>query len=255
MGRRFAVITGGTSGIGFSCARKLAPEHDLALSFAEDTARAQLAAETLSQEFPDCKVRVYQRKMTKYSDAKELAENIQRDFDSSPSTLVLSHGRIQDGLFMHEDFSVHEETIGEHLVANMALIHLFLKPMYRNRFGRIVLLSSISAKYAKRGLVNYSAAKAGIEGFVRTLALEVASRGLTVNAVAPGLIQTPLTDRLLEKYSLSESDLKKTIPVGFLGNPDDVSELIAYLCSDKARYITGSVFTVDGGLALGDVSS
>ena len=138
----------------------------------------------------------------------------------------------------------------------MAMCQLALKSMYGKRYGRIVNLSSISAIYAKRSQVSYAAAKAGIIGFTKALALEVAHRGITVNTVAPGLIRTPMTSGIinyLEKASPRE--ISRHIPAGYIGEPEDVGSLIAFLCSDAARYITGSVITVDGGRSLGDTGT
>jgi 3-oxoacyl-[acyl-carrier protein] reductase len=154
---------------------------------------------------------------------------------------------------MITNFAHHEKIVREHLIVTMALCHLTIKSMYGKKFGRIVNLSSISGMYAKRGQSSYAAAKAGIVGFTKTLALEVAHRGITVNAIAPGLIDTPMTSgimKVLEKDP--QGGIKKVIPVGYAGTPEDVGNLIAFLCSDEARYITGELMVIDGGRSLGD---
>lgn len=253
--RRLALVTGGTSGIGFAAARKLAADYDLALCYASNSDKADKAAALLRTEFPDTKVFLYQKPLASHGDVVELSKQVLADFPQGPAALVLSHGRLRDGLFLMSEFADHELIINEHLVATMALVHVFLKGMYRERFGRVILLSSISARFAKRGQTNYAAAKAGLEGFARTLALEVAQRGITVNTVAPGLIETPMTEGLVKKLAEGEVDIRKRIPAGYVGAGDDVGELIAFLCSDKARYITGTTHTVDGGRSLGDVQS
>ena len=120
----------------------------------------------------------------------------------------------------------------EHLIVTMALAHLLVRDMYKGRFGRIVNLSSISARYAKRGQASYAAAKAGIEGFSRTLAIEVAHRGITVNVVAPGLIETPLTREFIAGLAQRERGVAGKIPVGAVGMPEDVGGLIRFLCTD-----------------------
>jgi NAD(P)-dependent dehydrogenase (short-subunit alcohol dehydrogenase family) len=255
MEKRLALITGGTSGIGFSAAKKLAPTCDLALAYAGNHEKSEKARQELSDS-NGVVVKMYPKMLCGYDDAKELVEQVSADFGKSPDILVSSAGRIQDGIFMSTSFAQHEAVVREHLIVTMALCHLTVKSMYANEFGRIVNLSSISGTYAKSGQANYAAAKAGIVGFTKTLALETAHRGVTVNAVAPGLIDTPMTSnimRLLEKAPSRE--IRKRIPAGFAGQPDDVGSLIAFLCSDDARYITGAVIVVDGGRSLGDSGS
>ncbi len=251
MEKRLALITGGTSGIGLSAATALAGSCDLALAYARNHEKAEEALHLLKDKCS--RVQIFCRKLDGYVSAKELYDAVVTEFGRQPEILVNSAGRIKDGMFFQTDFSFHEQLLQEHLLSTMALCHLSLKSMYGNRYGRIVNLSSISGFYAKRGQVNYAAAKSGIIGFTRTLALEVAHRGITANVVAPGLIRTPMTTGIvnyLEHASARETG--KHIPAGFIGEPEDVGPLIAFLCSDNARYITGAVIPVDGGRSLGD---
>jgi 3-oxoacyl-[acyl-carrier protein] reductase len=120
-----------------------------------------------------------------------------------------------------------------------------LKPMIKARWGRIINMSSVVGLMGNAGQTNYAAAKAGIIGFTRSLAKEVASRGITVNAIAPGFIETDMTARMSEKQ---RQDITGQIPLGCLGLPQDVAEMAAFLASAEARYITGQVIAVDGGL-------
>ncbi len=255
--RRLALITGGTSGIGLGAALALAKTrtHDFALSYASDHAKAETARAAIAAIDAEARVEVFGKALASHADAKQLLDEVQAKFGRGPVVLVNSAGRIRDGLFMSSDFKDHEALLSEHLLVPMALCHLALKGMYRERFGRIVNLSSISARYAKRGQTNYAAAKAGIEGFTRTLALELAHRGVTVNAVAPGLIETPMTAAIIGKLTEADGDLKKRIPAGRPGTPEEVGALIAFLASEQAGYITGTVATIDGGRSLGDASS
>ncbi|MDD4858962.1 MAG: 3-oxoacyl-[acyl-carrier-protein] reductase [Dehalococcoidales bacterium] len=121
-----------------------------------------------------------------------------------------------------------------------------LRPMLKARWGRIVSLSSVVGIVGNAGQANYSSAKAGIIGFTRSVAKEVASRGITANAIAPGFIDTEMTRKLTEEQRQAAA---KQIPVGYLGSPDDVAAAIVFLASEEARYITGQVLNVDGGLA------
>jgi len=123
-----------------------------------------------------------------------------------------------------------------------------LRPMIKQRWGRIVNISSIVGLIGNAGQANYASAKAGIIGFTRSIAKEVASRNITVNAVAPGFIDTAMTQKLPEDR---KKELIDRVPAGYLGTPRDIAEAVAFLASEEARYITGHVLTVDGGISLG----
>jgi 3-oxoacyl-[acyl-carrier protein] reductase len=118
--------------------------------------------------------------------------------------------------------------------------------MIKQRWGRIVSIASIAGVVGNQGQANYASAKAGIIGFTRTIAKEVASRGITANAIAPGVIDTDMTRQLHEEQ---REELKRHVPLGYLGAPRDVAEAVAFLASEEARYITGQVLNVDGGMA------
>jgi len=120
-----------------------------------------------------------------------------------------------------------------------------LRPMLKQRWGRIVSIASIVGIAGNAGQANYAAAKAGVIAFTKSVAKEVASRGITVNAIAPGYIDTKMTQSLDEKQS---AELMKRIPIGYAGTPRDVAEAVAFLASEEARYITGQVLGVDGGM-------
>lgn len=253
MERKLALITGGTSGIGFGIAQKLAAQYDLALVYANDTEKAQKSLALLKESHPEGRFESFQKILGRPEDALAIHAEVKEKM-GNPAVLVNCAGRIRDGLFLGSDFSNHVTLIHEHLLTTMALSHACLKGMYQAKFGRIINLSSISATYSKRGQTNYAAAKAGIEGFTRTLALEVAHRGVTINAIAPGLIETPMTAELVKNIEES-GGLKKRVPAGRMGQPSEVGALAAFLCSDDASYITGTVITIDGGRSLGDTQS
>ena len=120
-----------------------------------------------------------------------------------------------------------------------------LRHMLKQRWGRVISISSIVGLMGNPGQANYASAKAGIIGFTKTIAKEVASRGITANAIAPGFIDTEMTKRLSEN---KRQELLKRIPLGYLGSPQDVAEAVAFLASEEARYITGQVLGVDGGM-------
>jgi len=276
--RKLALLTGGTSGIGYGIAKRLGPEWDLALVYAFDEEKAKSALDNLNLEYLDKSieftksdknknndsdsplndsdrrraVRAYKLTLSAETDFASLIARITEDFGRAPGAMIHSAGRLSDELMLRADLTKVKQVLDEHLFVAMALSQAALKAMYRERFGRIILMSSISASYAKRGQAAYAAAKAGLEGFTRTLALEVAHRGVTVNAIAPGLIETPMTKDITAKLDASAGGLGKRIPAGRVGHPEEVGALAAFLCSEDAGYITGTTITIDGGRSLGD---
>ena len=161
--------------------------------------------------------------------------------------LVNNAGITRDQLLMR----MSEEEWDKVLTINLKSVFLctkaVLRTMIKQRWGRIVNVSSVTGLVGNEGQANYTSAKAGIVGFTRTVAKEVASRNITVNAVAPGFIDTAMTQQLGEEWG---DELKKRIPLGYPGTPRDVAEAVAFLASEEARYITGQVLGIDGGLAI-----
>ena len=140
-----------------------------------------------------------------------------------------------------------DEVLNINLKANYNLCKMVIKEMIKKRWGRIINISSAVAKMGNPGQTNYAASKAAIEGFTRSLALEIASRGITVNAIAPGFIKTEILDSI-DSSKLEE--MAKNIPIGRIGEPIDISKLVSFLASDESSYITGQVLHVNGGLTL-----
>ena len=165
----------------------------------------------------------------------------------SVDTLVNNAGITRDSLFLRMSMLDWQEVINVNLNSVMQLSQTVIKSMIKNRFGRIINISSIVGTTGNPGQANYAAAKAGLVGFSKSLALEVASRGITVNNIAPGYIQTDMTNKLTDKQK--EAILER-IPARKIGVPADVSDLAIFLSSSRADYITGQTFHINGGMAM-----
>jgi len=167
---------------------------------------------------------------------------------NSPSILVNNAGITRDNLFMRMKDDEWDDVINTNLNSIYRLSKLCLRGMIKARYGRIINITSVVACSGNPGQVNYAAAKAGMIGFTRALAREVGSRGVTVNAIAPGFIDTDMTDALTEKQ---HQTLLAQIPLNRLGLPDEVANVAVFLASDRAGYITGETMHVNGGMYMG----
>ena len=161
--------------------------------------------------------------------------------------LVNNAGIARDQLLLRMSEEDWDRVLDVDLKSVFLCTKAVLKHMVKQRWGRIISLASVVGIVGNPGQANYAAAKAGIIGFTRTIAKEVASRGITVNAIAPGFIDTEMTQQLKEEW---KKTLQKQIPLGYLGSPRDVAEAVAFFASEEARYITGQVLGVDGGMAI-----
>jgi 3-oxoacyl-[acyl-carrier protein] reductase len=162
--------------------------------------------------------------------------------------LVNNAGIIRDGLLATMDFDQWRQVIETNLHSVYHFCHAVTRPMMSARYGRIVNMSSVAAQVANPGQANYAASKGGVEGFTRCLATELARRNITVNAVAPGFIETDMTQAV---RNAAGDQIQKRIPMRRIGQPQDVANAVLFLTSDEAAYVTGQVLTVDGGITLG----
>ncbi|MBL6602133.1 MAG: 3-oxoacyl-[acyl-carrier-protein] reductase [Candidatus Puniceispirillum sp.] len=163
------------------------------------------------------------------------------------SILVNNAGITRDGLLMRMKDDDWDSVLEVNMTASMSLCRAAMRGMMKARTGRIISISSVVGVTGNAGQTNYAASKAGMIGFSKSLAAEVASRGLTVNVVAPGFIETPMTDVLDESQ---KSALLTRVPVGRLGHADEIAATVAFLASDEAAYITGATLHVNGGMAM-----
>ena len=164
-----------------------------------------------------------------------------------PDILINNAGITSDQLFLRMSDDDWDDVINTNLTGTFNLTKIFLKNMIKNKFGRIINISSISGLMGNPGQVNYSSSKAALNGFTKSLAKEVGSRNITVNCVAPGFIDTDMTSYIGEN---ERNEILKKIPLNKFGSPEDISKLVMFLISDEASYITGQTISIDGGLLM-----
>ena len=238
-----ALVTGASRGIGRAIASRLGEQGAIVVAaargdHADDTARALTAAGHLAE-------------------AVSLDVTDQAAVEKLPSEIVARHGRLdivvsnagiaRDQLVMRMKREDWDAVLATNLTATFVLAQAAIRPMIKQRGGRIVAISSVVGQTGNAGQTNYAASKAGLIGFAKALAREVASRGITVNVVAPGLIETDMTKAIAEKAQASWAG---QIPLARLGTVDDVAAAVCFLASDEASYITGHVLAVNGGMYM-----
>jgi 3-oxoacyl-[acyl-carrier protein] reductase len=242
---KVAVITGGAQGIGRAIAELLAKRGahvviaDINLEKAEATAQA-IAASTGRRAIA-IKTNVIDSESTRAMVDRTIAELGHIDI------LINNAGTTRDNLIVRISDADWDLVLGINLKGAFNCSKAAARPMMKQRSGRIVNISSVSGLAGQAGQTNYSSSKAGLIGFTKALAREVGSRGITVNAVAPGFVPTDLTNDLLAKVA---DEAIKATPLGRLGAVEDIAYAVAFLVSDEAAFITGQVLSVDGGLAM-----
>jgi 3-oxoacyl-[acyl-carrier protein] reductase len=242
---RIALVTGASQGIGRACALELAKGGaTVALAARNESKLAEVVTEI---ESAGGKGAAFALDIASEESIKAACKAVLERF-GKVEILVNNAGITRDDLMMKMKRADWDDVLNTNLTGTFLLTQALLRPMLKNRWGRIVNIASVVGRTGQAGQVNYAASKAGLIGFTRSLAREVASRGITVNAVAPGYIETPMTAVLSEELRAS---MIASIPAGRPGTDLEVAQSIAFLASDSAAYITGHVLDVNGGMFMG----
>ena len=239
---KVALVTGGGRGIGKAITLKLVSAGAIAVVNDISLASAQTVVDEIKAQGGDALA--ITADVSSAADVSGMVEAVIVAYGHI-DILVNNAGITRYQLLLRMADSEWDDVLNVDLRSVFLCTRSVLRHMIKERRGRIVSISSIVGLMGNAGQANYAAAKAGIVGFTRSVAKEVASRGITANAVAPGFIETEMTAKLPEKQ---RQDLMSRIPLGYLGTPQDVAEVVDFLASDEARYVTGQVITIDGGM-------
>jgi 3-oxoacyl-[acyl-carrier protein] reductase len=242
---RVAIVTGGTRGIGRATVYRLAEEGvHLAISYRSDDDAAEETAEKLRSDSVECEL--FKGDVAAPEAVEALFRGVSEVF-GRVDILVNNAGITRDNLLMRMKEEEFDEVLRTNLKGTYLCTRAALRPMVRARWGRIVNVSSVVGLVGNAGQANYAASKAGIIGFTKSVAREVAQRGITVNAVAPGYVETELTGSLPENV---KEQIRSQVPAGRFGEPQEVAEVVAFLAAEEAGYVTGQTIAVDGGMTM-----
>lgn len=248
MTKRVALVTGGTGGLGTWICRALADagfrvvagynsggNHDKAKAWQDDQRRDGYEIDVAYGDVTDS------------ASCAECIKTVEELTGSSIDVLVNNAGITRDGMFKKMTWEQWNEVLSANLDSMFHMTRLVINPMLEKGFGRIINISSVNAQKGQFGQCNYSAAKAGIHGFTKALAQEVAAKGVTVNTLSPGYIMTPMVAKISEDI---QAKICSTIPVGRFGFPEEIGRAIAFLADENSGYITGSDLSINGGLHM-----
>lgn len=239
------LVTGGSRGIGATIAQAFAEKGaNIALNYAGSTELAEETAKRIQNLGGKCNI--YQADVSDLSQVEEMVKQVESDF-SAIDILINNAGIAKDSLFMRMKEEDWDKVIDVNLKGVYNSSKSVIRGMIKRRMGKIISITSVVALSGNIGQANYSASKAGVIGFTKSLAQEVASRNIQVNSVAPGFIETSMTESIPQNI---KDELIKKIPSGRIGSPQDIANTVLFLASEEADYITGQVISVNGGLYM-----
>jgi 3-oxoacyl-[acyl-carrier protein] reductase len=242
---RVAVVTGGGRGIGRAVAVRLAKEGaNVAISYRSNDAAAEEVAEEVRAAGAQCET--FKGDVASPEDVDALFKGVGEAF-GPVEILINNAGLTRDNLMMRMKENEFDEVLSTNLKGTYLCTRAALRPMVRARWGRIVNVSSVVGLVGNAGQANYAASKAGIIGFTKSVAREVAQRGITANVVAPGYVETELTSSLSEEV---KDRIREQVPAGRFAEAEEVAEVVAFLAGEGAGYITGQTLAVDGGMTM-----
>jgi 3-oxoacyl-[acyl-carrier protein] reductase len=242
---RVAIVTGGSRGIGRAIAVRLANEGaNVAIIYRSNDAAAEEAAEEVRAAGAQCEI--FQGDVATPEDVAALFEGVGEAL-GRVEILVNNAGLTRDNLMMRMKESEFDEVLRTNLKGTYLCTRAALRPMIRARWGRIVNISSVVGLVGNAGQANYAASKAGIIGFTKSVAREVAQRGITANVVAPGYVETELTQSLTDDI---KDQIKSQVPAGRFAEAEEVAGVVAFLAGEDAGYVTGQTLAVDGGMTM-----
>ena len=249
---RVALVTGGSRGIGKAVVTALANDGaKVAFVYRGSQAAAEALVAEVTQSGGTC--RAIQADVSQPGAAQPVVDQVLADW-GRVDILVNNAGVIKDGLFLRMDAADWNTVLDTNLGGTFAFCRAVAAQMaLKQRFGRIINISSVAATHVNAGQCNYAASKGAVNSLTRALAVELGSRNVTVNAIAPGFIETDMSEAVRNKAG--DFIAKKMIPVRRLGKPEDIAAVVTFLAGPGAAYVTGQVITVDGGLSLGAVSA
>ncbi|MCC5792507.1 MAG: 3-oxoacyl-ACP reductase FabG [Legionellaceae bacterium] len=242
--KRVALVTGASRGIGNAILQRLAHDGYYVIGTATTSTGAEKISAQLQEQHLDG--HGWSLDVTN-SESLELLMSHLDELNSMPAVLVNNAGITSDNLFLRMEDDEWYKVIETNLNAVYRMSKLCVKSMFRSRWGRIITIGSVVGSMGNSGQANYCAAKAGVIGMSKAIAQEVASRGVTVNIVAPGFIETDMTEHLAD---MVKTEMLKRIPMRRMGQVEDIADAVSFLASDRAKYITGETIHVNGGMFM-----